>query len=78
VPSYFVDKHILVHLAFILSPQLGDDALEKIALDYLDEDEEDPEMVIEEEPMMVTQEVEEETEMMTQEVKDRNRRPEGG
>jgi hypothetical protein len=38
----------LIHLAFILSPQLGGQALEKIALDYLEEEEEDPEMIIEE------------------------------
>lgn len=49
VPPYFFDNRILVHLAFILTPQLGEHALEKIALDYLDEEDEDLEMVIEEE-----------------------------
>lgn len=48
IPSYFNDKQILIHLAFILYPQLGENALEKLILDYLeDEDEEDPEMVTE-------------------------------
>lgn len=36
IPSYFNDNHLLIHLAFILYPQLGDDALEKIARDYMD------------------------------------------
>ena len=49
MPSYFSDRNLLVHLAFILFPQLGDNALEKIALDYLveEEGEEDPEIVVE-------------------------------
>lgn len=38
IPPYFVDKPILVHLAFLVTPQLGGQALEKIALDYLEED----------------------------------------
>lgn len=38
IPSYFNDKIILVHLAFILTPQLGEHALKKIALHYLDDD----------------------------------------
>lgn len=59
VPNYFSDRNLLVHLAFILSPQLGGPALEKIALDYFEEDEEEPEMV--------AQEIEEEDEMMAQE-----------
>lgn len=36
MPSYINDPHLLVHLAFILCPQLGDHALEKIAMDYMD------------------------------------------
>jgi hypothetical protein len=48
IPSYFNGNKLLIHLAFILSPQLGGQALEKIALDYLEEEEEDPEMIIEE------------------------------
>jgi hypothetical protein len=48
IPAFFNDKQILIHLAFILYPQLGENALEKLALEYLeDEDEEDPEMVTE-------------------------------
>lgn len=47
IPYYFNDYQLLVHLAFILYPQLGDKALEKIALDYMeDEEEEDPEIVV--------------------------------
>jgi hypothetical protein len=30
IPSYIVDTPLLIHLAFILFPQLGDNALEKI------------------------------------------------
>jgi len=33
--SYFADDQLLIHLAFILYPQLGDNSLEKIALDYM-------------------------------------------
>lgn len=58
IPSYFTDYQLLVHLAFILHPQLGDNVLEKIALDYMeDEEEEDLEIVVnvdgieEEEPL---------------------------
>lgn len=40
VPAYFHDNHLLIHLAFILYPQLGDQA-PKIALDYVDVEEED-------------------------------------
>lgn len=36
IPSYFHDNDLLIHLAFILYPQLGDHALEKIAKDYMD------------------------------------------
>lgn len=38
--SFFNDRHILVHIAFLMHPQLGDNALEKLALDYVEEDEE--------------------------------------
>jgi hypothetical protein len=38
IPSYFCDNELLIHLAFITFPQLGDDALKKLALDYMDED----------------------------------------
>lgn len=41
VPPYFSDSDSLVHLAFILHPQLGGNALEKLALEYLDEEEEE-------------------------------------
>jgi len=43
---------LLIHLAFILFPQLGDNALEKIALEYSEDEEadeepeEDPEMTV--------------------------------
>ena len=43
IPSYFNDNDLLIHLAFLLPPQLGGEALEKIARDYLDEDDEDEE-----------------------------------
>ena len=58
VPSYFTYNQILVHLAFILSPQLGEQALEKIALDSFEEEDEEPEMMAqeEEEPNMVQEE----------------------
>lgn len=41
IPSYFNDPHILIHLVFLLYPQIGGPALEKIALDYLGADEEE-------------------------------------
>lgn len=40
IPTYFSDHSNLVHLAFLVPPQLGGQALEKIALDYLDVDDE--------------------------------------
>lgn len=36
IPTYFHDNDLLIHLAFILYPQLGDNALEKIAKVYMD------------------------------------------
>jgi hypothetical protein len=36
IPPYFRDNHLLTHLAFIMHPQLGDNALEKIAQEYLE------------------------------------------
>ena len=70
VPSYFTYNQILVHLAFILSPQLGEQALEKIALDSFEEEDEEPEMMAqeEEEPNMVQEE--EDPDMVTQEKED--------
>jgi len=50
IPSYISDTPLLIHLAFILLPQLGDNALEKIALEYLEDEETDEEP--EEEPEM--------------------------
>lgn len=41
IPSFFNDSHILVHLVFLLHPQLADHSLEKIALDYQDDNDED-------------------------------------
>jgi hypothetical protein len=74
IPSYFTDKVILVHLAFILFPQLGGNALERIGLQYLDEDDEGSEhaemkaanLVVDEE-MMID---EENTELVMQEKDD--------
>jgi hypothetical protein len=44
IPSYFNDNLILVHLALLLSPQIGGcHALEKLALDYLEYEEEETE-----------------------------------
>ena len=41
IPSYFNDNLILVHHALLLSPQIGGShALEKLALDYLEDEEE--------------------------------------
>ena len=70
VPSYFTYNQILVHLAFILSPQLGEQALEKIALDSFEEEDEEPEMMAqeEEEPNMVQEE--EDPDMVMQEKED--------
>lgn len=39
LPSYFNDLPILIHLAFLLHPQIGGRGLEKIALDYLSDEE---------------------------------------
>jgi hypothetical protein len=41
IPDYFNDSRLLIHLAFALYPQFGDQALKKIALEYLDSEEED-------------------------------------
>jgi hypothetical protein len=41
IPDYFNGPHLLIHLAFFLYPQFGDQALKKIALDYMDTDVED-------------------------------------
>ena len=42
--SYFNVNLILVHLALLLSPQIGGrHALEKLALDYVEDEEEDTE-----------------------------------
>lgn len=42
IPTYFSDKLTLVHLALLLSPQIGGiQALEKLALDYLEDDNEE-------------------------------------
>lgn len=46
IPSYFDDPQILVHIAFVLYPQLGGQALEKIALDYMEEEEEDADLEV--------------------------------
>ena len=53
IPDYFNDSHLLIHLAFALYPRFGDHAMKKIALDYLDPDEEsddqesEPELIVE-------------------------------
>jgi hypothetical protein len=39
IREYFNNSHLLIHLAFALYPQLGDHALKKITLDYLDAEE---------------------------------------
>lgn len=39
IPLYFSNMQSLIHLSFILHPQLGDQALEKIAIDYMDTEE---------------------------------------
>jgi hypothetical protein len=74
IPSYFTDKAILVHLAFILFPQLGGNALERIGLQYLDEDDEGSEHAkmeaadpVVDEEMMID---EENTELVMQEKDD--------
>jgi hypothetical protein len=40
IPSYFNDQHLLIHLVFLLYPQIGGQVLEKIAPDYLNEEDE--------------------------------------
>ena len=46
IPSYFNDQHLLIHLALILHPQIGgSDALKKIGLDYLEDDENEVDVV---------------------------------
>lgn len=47
IPSFFNDPHLLVHIVFIMIPQLGDNALEKVALDYMEEDEAEAEVDVE-------------------------------
>lgn len=41
IPSYFNDTHLLIHLSFLLYPQIGGPSLEKIALDYISADEDE-------------------------------------
>jgi hypothetical protein len=43
IPPYFNDSHLLVHLAFIPFPQLGDNAREKLTMDYMDTEEKEVE-----------------------------------
>ena len=46
IPSYFNDQHLLIHLPLILHPQIGGaDALKKIGLDYLEDDENEVDVV---------------------------------
>lgn len=47
IPSFFNDPHLLVHMTFIMYLQLSDNALEKIALQYMDEDEEEANVDVE-------------------------------
>lgn len=59
IPPYFNDKTILVHLAFLLTSQLGGNALEKLALDYLEQDgETDAKVEVLEDPEMVVEDLE--------------------
>jgi len=46
IPSFFNDPQVLVHLAFLLDPQIGGEALEKITLDYMEEEEEDADVEV--------------------------------
>lgn len=46
IPSYFNDNQLLVHLAFVLFPQLGDKSLEKIVLDYDDGEDEEADLEV--------------------------------
>jgi hypothetical protein len=41
IPCYINDKPLMIHLAFIHYPQIGDRSLEKVVLDYLSDDEEE-------------------------------------
>jgi hypothetical protein len=60
IPSYFNDKLILVHLALILYPQIGgDDALKKIGLQYLEDDDETEENPVDPEATDVPEDNEE-------------------
>ena len=43
IPDYFNDSRLLIHLSFALYPQFRDQALKKIALDYLDSEKEETE-----------------------------------
>lgn len=44
IPDYSNDRRLLIHLAFSLYPQFGDDALKKLALDYLEAEEEEEQL----------------------------------
>lgn len=44
--SYFNDKNLLIHLAFMLHPQFGDNALEKLTRDYMEIEEEEAEVAV--------------------------------
>ena len=46
VSCFFNDPQILVQLAFLLHPQIGGQALEKITLDYMEEEEEDADVEV--------------------------------
>ena len=46
IPTYFNDQCLLIHLAFILSPQIGGSSLEKIVLDYVSSDDEEVDTVM--------------------------------
>lgn len=52
IPDYVNDRRLLVHLAFILFPQIGGHSLEKIALQYLDEENEDVDVEILDAPLL--------------------------
>lgn len=41
IPNYFNDTRLLIHLAFLLYPQISGAGLENIALDYLSADEDE-------------------------------------
>ena len=53
IPDYFNDSHHQIHLAFALYPQLGDHALKKITLDYVDTEEDSDEL--ESEPELIVE-----------------------